>query len=127
MSVPTLATTPSTTRSFRHVMDVNEIHAAFAPVARPVVAPVRTVKTAADDIADIRSRLDTVTKQTLAAAKRDREATERVKVHLTLVSASMLISVILTFLAGPIAIHLGGVFAGFPSWIQELTDWIEHW
>lgn len=86
-------------------------------LAKPVVAPVtRTDR----DVAEMRARIDKL-------AKRDRDATRRVKIHLIFVSVGIVISVALTFVSIPAVFHFGGIAAGLPAAIQEVIDWIRGW
>ena len=86
-------------------------------VATPVVAPV----TRSDrEVAEMRAKLE-------ALSKRNSDANKRLRVHLMFIVSGMVITVALSFIPVPPAVHFGGIAAGMPGAIQEAIDWIRGW
>jgi hypothetical protein len=102
-------------------MDIREVREAMRPIAQHVAAPVARPVTRTDEtVAELRKRVESL-------AKRDRDATRRVRVHITCVSSGMIITVATTFTALPPIFHLAGCLAGIPAIAQEVMDWIRRW
>lgn len=103
-------------------MDIRDVRAAFPTVARAVAIPVVAPVTHETDLQEIRERIE-------AIAIRDRDATKRVKVHLTCIASGMVIALSLTFApAIPPVIHFGApCLPSLGACWQEILDWIRHW
>jgi hypothetical protein len=84
-----------------------------SPITDPVTVPV-------DEITNLHHEVDRL-------AKRDEDAYRRVRVHLLYISSGIVLSVGLTFVDAPLAIHAGAVLTTLPSILQEITDWVRRW
>jgi hypothetical protein len=71
--------------------------------------------------------IDELRRQIAHLSKRDEEITKRLRLHLICITTGIVISISLTFVTIPPALHFGGLFAGIPVYWQEFLDWIKGW
>jgi hypothetical protein len=71
--------------------------------------------------------LDEMRAKLVQLSKRNADANRRMRIHLVFVFAGIAVTVALSFVPIPPAVHFGPIAAGLPAAFQEVLDWVRGW